>query len=164
MKNNLIISKIEKLRAQILELEEERFWLEDSLLPANELHDRICGIIDDMAGNFNTNWNGFDHTSLTVNGRILEGLNATASDLGPILATLLGPEIKANLKQKIDSSNYEAGPPQKDRPGLLTDIDKRLATLESVEEGLIVEAAKIGQHIDRRDDMSAEIILEYIDD
>ena len=162
MKNQML-TKVQKIRSQINELDDERFWLENSVLPPDELFQRISGIIDDMGGKFSTNWNGFDSTSLTASGRILTGLDATATDLGPVLCALLGPEIKSNLKAKIHDSNYEAGPPQKDRPSLLSDIDKRISTLEQQEEKIICEAESVGQTIPRRDDISPSVILEYSD-
>ena len=60
MSKNIILGKIEKVRSQISELEDEKIWLQDSLLPPNELHSRVCDIVDDLGNRFNPNVNALD--------------------------------------------------------------------------------------------------------
>ena len=158
---NTIQKDLSKIRKAIIELKEEQQWLQTSKLSKADVINRFNRQVDGL-----TKENRFiDHIFAEMDpfeqrvGIIDGGVNGV--NLGSMLCSLFGEEIKRNMADKINALDYEAGPPLSERPKLLEQNADQLLQLETVEEELICEAEKQGWSIDRRLDVRPEIFLEW---
>jgi hypothetical protein len=66
----------------------------------------------------------------------------------PTLAAIMPEYLKDGLRRVIEATPYVAGPPMADRPGLIADVDAKIADVEDQHSELVARAAELGISIE----------------
>lgn len=174
-----LIDGISAIRAEIDSVTAEVEWVQDSMLPPDEVKARVsasCKVLSQAHGLSLARLANPDAgmpelaEMLTALGNTQvfgggEGRHVSVSvPLGGILAALLGDALVKKLHEGIDSLDYCPGPTSGDRPMALKGLRETLRGLEIREEAMICEAEEIGMFIPRRAEADPAIILGYTAD
>lgn len=174
--------KVQKLRAEIAQTQEELEWLADAALPKSDLKAAIAASVASNLGDEGTAGLLLQMAAADAGARgeaasqLLRvrastrpephapGVSSVDLDLAPLLALVLGKEaIIVALHQRVDALSYTAGPPAAERPAKRAKLRAELRRLETAEEAAIVAAEDAGEYIARRADADPAVILEYIE-
>jgi len=157
-----IHANVATLREEIAAVIAEIEWTANSLVPKDEVKQRILAGCKAMGENFNLrlagvanpeNWQQSLADMLT--------LHESPVPMGGFMAATMGDEFAKALSKKIDGLKYSPGPATQERPELLKNLRARLRELERREEALIVQAEADGVVIARRADADPAVVLSF---
>lgn len=167
--------EVSRLRLDIDRCREEIEWLDSAPIPPDELKARVAEQCQTFAGRFD----GSRHLAalaypnggrqelqsmLTGSARVHVGGQAVVSvdtELGPLLAWLMGDAMVARLHAAIDGADYRPGPPMAERPARIAALKDEMLKLEQREEAIICQAEELGISIPRRPDADPVAVLAY---
>jgi hypothetical protein len=155
-------AQLEKLRANIVQLQEERPKIEKASVPRDEALDLIERTISHNASRVTPMY-----------GVLLRpGENAAALDLVPnghvaaALCSFLPNLVRNKLIAEVDRQLEErpSGLPTAERPAALAKIDAAIRKLGVEEEQIITEAEAAGIDLARRGDADPRIVLSVVEE
>ena len=149
--------RLAKLRAEIVQLGEERAKIEGASVPRDEALDLIERTISHNASRVGSTY-GFllrpgtspADLDLVPNGQVA---SAFCSFLPDLVREKLIAEVDRNLAER------PSGLPTEERPAALAEIDAAIRKLGVEEEQIITEAEAAGIELDRREDADPAIVL-----
>lgn len=156
--------RITELREQIKHLRTERNQLPGALLPKADAIRAAHQWVDELAAQFNAPYRATEFAQIGGTRKLLtisaigKGELTKDVELAPMLAWLMGDELKAKLASALDGLE-EDGIPAADRPELMARLDADIRALEIAEEQLIRESESAGEPIQRRTDAEPELVL-----
>lgn len=167
-----LLGALDKVRAEIAETEEEIDLVEHAFLPREEAEANIREWVQSQASRAVPNVFAFMSPSarpvgrnnpLRATGRTENPYNAdvgiTDIDLAPMLCAIAPKAVTAWLEAQLPEDT-EAGPPARERPGILTKLRQRLRELEHSEEALCDRLySDHGHEPARRPEARVEVIL-----
>lgn len=175
-----LAAKLEEVRSEIRECEDEIRWLQNAPLVLSEALQNIDRFVTqkrqdlDMRPFFSDADQGIASHPLTASGRaegggygrVVEGsavvIPLSNVDLSGLLCSLFPDLIKKVLAGQAErhAEEHEAGPPLSQRPQLIEAAKQRHHTLEVEEEALISQADAAGlDGFFRRIDVNPEVVL-----
>lgn len=172
------VQKIDKLRDQIHQINEELTWLEESPVTKEEFRARVIewvtvntnnaeDIGDRLAWLSRPNSAASKLDMLKISSRV-HVPGSTHPTVAPVdisiarpLAWLFGEQIKEALLAKVDAMDYVPGLPLADRPARRDQLLKDRRVLEEKEEALICESEEANAPIYRRADADPAVVLNY---
>jgi hypothetical protein len=126
----------------------ERSRIAHALPPLAEIRTRLAAEVDRLGREWRRSHASDlaavarpEEISLAAGARFANAIGAV--DLG-FLCALLGDSLKASLAVVVNGAAGETGPALADRPGLIADLDKRIADLEREHAALCDEARAAG--------------------
>ncbi len=159
-------SRLASLRAEITAMRAEIEALPAQPLPVADAIARLDAWIAEQAARFDP---GSAARAFATErgplGRVLAvqglrtGENSVAVDMGPVLCSLFGTEIRERLGAAIQAQTGTPGPRLADRPRALASREEELERLEIAEERLIRTAEAEGEPLARRADATPSIVL-----
>lgn len=172
------VQKINKLREQIQQVNEELSWLDGAPLPKDEFKARVVAWVDQMGSSLQdaegslASFRRPDVDSrhskmLNISTRIFVpgGEHSTVApfevSLAPQLAWLFGDQIKQVLLAKVDAMDYVPGLPMAERPARRKQLLQNRRGLEEKEEALICESEAAQVPVFRREDADPAVVLGY---
>lgn len=148
-----------KLRAEIVQLGEERAKIKEDSVPRDEALEAIARAIEHNASWVTPNYGvlvrpGANPAELDLvpNGRVASALCSFFPDL-----------VRNRLVEEVDRHLEERPPgiPTAERPAALAEIDAAIRKLGVEEEEIIVAAEAAGIELDRREDADPAIVLGF---
>ncbi|MBS7243181.1 MAG: hypothetical protein KIG98_02385 [Comamonas sp.] len=172
------VQKINKLREQIQQVNEELNWLDGAPLPKDEFKARVVAWVDHMASSLKDaegslasfrrpDVDSRNSKMLNISSRIHVhgGEHSTVApfevSLAPQLAWLFGDQIKEVLLTKVDAMDYVPGLPMAERPERRKQLLQNRRVLEEKEEALICESEEAQLPVFRREDADPAVVLGY---
>lgn len=163
---------VSAVRADIVRVKEQIEWTDKASIPCDEARAWVDEEVERLAidGDFirmvaaqavmPRNRRFMSLREVLAGQEFLRNLNPLDRTVS-ILASIFKEELKANLLEGLDSHEYEAGLPQRERPQRLSELKADLFELECREEALIEDADKRGIEILRRADADPVVVLAY---
>jgi hypothetical protein len=180
-----LLGKLEQIRDQIRECNDEIHWLQNSPVPLGDVLARIDRFMADHAASLDLSYffeaNPINDLRLTAQGQSaigvirhvvggqVPGVEIITTDLSNVLCTLYQDLTKAALieQAKRTAKLFDPGPPLAERPELMEAAKQRRHVLEIEEEQLITQAEDAGlDGFFRRPDANPSIgfMLEVVED
>lgn len=172
------VQKINKLREQIQQINEELNWLDESPLTKEEFKARIVEWVDSMMRNGKDAENSLQYlrtpkaklqnskmlslsAKVHFSGGTHPSVDALDISLAPQLAWLFGDQVKQSLLTKVEAMDYVPGLPMAERPARREQLLQNRRLLEEKEEALICESEEAHAPVFRREDADPAIVLSY---
>jgi hypothetical protein len=175
---NETLKKLDSIRQQIVDCDDECDWLRSAPLPLDDAlgnidrfikeNNEVPGITQffhdlklvDKPFNVQARQAGVGRLNVE-NGVVIGSLGYTV-DVSVLFCGLFPELVKTALVEQVtrESKNVEAGPPRAERAGLIRAAKQRCRALEVEEEALISQAEEAGlTGFYRRSDCNPEIVL-----
>ncbi|MEG2280217.1 MAG: hypothetical protein RSB86_11185 [Comamonas sp.] len=172
------VQKINKLREEIQQVNEELKWLEDSPITKEEFKARVVEWVRVETNNaedvdrrlaYLRHPDASAHRSamleISTRAHVPGGTHPTIApvdfSIAPQLAWLFGDQIKQTLLAKVDAMDYVPGLPLAERPARRKQLEQNRRVLEEKEEALICESEEANTPVHRRADADPAVVLGY---
>jgi hypothetical protein len=162
-------AQIDEVRAELEKHQDRHIFLVEENIEVSEIEERLCNFIDgqekgtsrlDTLIGYASQPNegaGFLHDAKAFQTTIF---NNTA-EMGPLLCSLFGTEIKAKLKKMLKAKKFPDAVPRNEAKIQIDELEKTIHDLGRKEESLICEAEEAGFDIPRRIDCDPKIVLNF---
>ena len=166
--SNPTISKLAKTRDELIEAQEALAALPDRPLPHNEAIERAAALVDSQAAAFQGRYKAQMFAQLGTDLAQRDLLNLTAInqgalqnkvEAGPMLAWLLGDQIKQRMVDEISALALPDALPAAEREPERQRLIAKISDLEVKEERLARLLEDEGIEIDRRVEAPISLIL-----
>lgn len=163
--------QVDALRQEINAAKEELEWVDSSLLPKEEVKEKIKAELNKV------NVKDFDYKlghqlhpgTNTFSELFAIGLPAHTSTLQPSTVNILPAlvwlfgvdQIAERIDARIDARDYSPGPAIASRPAKVKNLTAALNKLERKEEALIEQAEASSVQIGRREDADPAAVLDF---
>lgn len=172
------VQKINKLREEIQQVNEELKWLKESPITKEEFKARVVDWVQIAANNADDAERRLTHLrhpdasahrsamlEISTRAHIPGGTHPTVApvefSIAPQLTWLFGEQIKQALLAKIDSMDYVPGLPLAERPARRKQLEQNRRVLEEKEEALICESEEANAPVYRRAQADPAVVLAY---
>lgn len=172
------VQKINKLREEIQQVNEELKWLDESPITKEEFKTRVVEWVrvgtnnaddEDRRLAYLRHPDASAHRSamlgISTRAYIPGGTDPTIApvefSIAPQLAWLFGDQIKEALLAKVEAMDYVPGLPMAERPARRTQLLQNRRVLEEKEEALICESEEANTPVHRRSDADPAVVLAY---
>ena len=172
------VQKINKLREEIQQVNEELKWLKESPITKEEFKARVVDWVQIAANNaddaerrltYLRHPDASAHRSamleISTRAHIPGGTHPTVApvefSIAPQLTWLFGEQIKQTLLAKIDAMDYVPGLPLAERPARRQQLLQNRRVLEEKEEALICESEEANAPVYRRAEADPAVVLAY---
>ncbi len=172
------VQKINKLREEIQQVNEELKWLKESPITKDEFKARVVDWVQIATNNADDAERRLTHLrhpdasahhsamlKISTRAHVPGGEHPTVApvefSIAPQLTWLFGEQIKQSLLAKVDAMDYVPGLPLAERPARRQQLLQNRRVLEEKEEALICESEEANAPVYRRAEADPAVVLAY---